>query len=68
MSESTAERVARKRHERSLTYRLASAWSEIDAVMEQYFPDDWEIVKRVTQGIAVAVTMLLLMGCVGGIE
>lgn len=60
--ESTAVRVARKRRERSFSYRAEKAYTEIDSTMQAYFPRQWDVAK----GVAVGATLLLLMGFGGG--
>lgn len=52
---STAERVAIKRHERSITHRGACAAKEIDGTLSRYFPTEWEAAKNVTLAILLAV-------------
>lgn len=59
---STAERVAIKRHERSIIHRGACAAKEIDGVLDRYFPIEWEAAKNVT------LAVLLAVGCSLSIE
>lgn len=58
----TAERVAIKRHERSIAYRGACAAREIDNTLNRYFPTGWEAAKNVT------LAVLLAVGCSLSIE
>ena len=59
---STAERVAIKRYERSITHRGACAVKEIDGTLSRYFPAEWEAAKNVT------LAVLLAVGCSLSIE
>lgn len=62
LSLSTAERVAIKRHERSIAYRGACAAREIDGTLSRYFPAEWDAAKN------VALAVLLAVGCSLNVE
>lgn len=59
---STAERVAIKRHKRSITHRGACAAREIDGTLSRYFPAEWEAAKN------LALAACLAVGCSLSIE
>lgn len=58
----TAERVAIKRHEKSVSYRGACAAREIDGTLSKYFPKEWEAAKN------LALAACLVAGCSLSIE
>lgn len=52
---STSERVAIKRHERSIAYRGACAAREIDGTLSRYFPAEWDAAKNIALAVCLAV-------------